>query len=452
MASEPRDRSAPAKRRARDRVGESEGRSPSEKTMSSVTGVEIGPDYCVLVRARRRDAAVEISAIRIFDSLEWSTDPAVQAGQLRDARRELSLPRRAAVVAWESGRARSAGSAESLLNTAGFSVERVLSPVDALAIMARSRATGPADGATAWLSLNHHGVALAVVRDGHVLESREFAWRIKASEQRVQANLLRRYLYVAQLVPELRHARDAIEKRYGTGIAVAITSGNVPDLRSLTMPLIQELDIEFETLDSVAGLKASGRVAAAVAQTAQALRLAAAAASEIDRSRWNHPGQWLGAAAALMLAAGVAVLGFAMWPTAQVKTLPSASPSASSPSPVPPPPVAAHTEATAEPVATSPPPEPAPAPRPQPRSAIGTRGLDRPDGGTLPPASADPLPSVGGVLISAGRRLAVVDGAVVGIGDKVGTRTVAGIESNAVVLREASGKEVRVPIRPRSGV
>jgi hypothetical protein len=29
--SEPRDRSAPAKRRARERVGESEGRSPSDE-------------------------------------------------------------------------------------------------------------------------------------------------------------------------------------------------------------------------------------------------------------------------------------------------------------------------------------------------------------------------------------------------------------------------------------
>jgi hypothetical protein len=32
MASEPRERSAPAKRRARERVGESEGQSPSVKT------------------------------------------------------------------------------------------------------------------------------------------------------------------------------------------------------------------------------------------------------------------------------------------------------------------------------------------------------------------------------------------------------------------------------------
>ena len=37
MASEPRDRSAPAKRRARARVGESEGRSPSDKTRAGAT-------------------------------------------------------------------------------------------------------------------------------------------------------------------------------------------------------------------------------------------------------------------------------------------------------------------------------------------------------------------------------------------------------------------------------
>src|SRR5512134_790678 len=43
-ASEPRDRSAPAKRRARERVGESEGRSPSGKTrgfMSDAHGAAV---------------------------------------------------------------------------------------------------------------------------------------------------------------------------------------------------------------------------------------------------------------------------------------------------------------------------------------------------------------------------------------------------------------------------
>ena len=39
-ASEPRERSAPAKRRARERVGESEGRSPSDNTRVQLPGLE----------------------------------------------------------------------------------------------------------------------------------------------------------------------------------------------------------------------------------------------------------------------------------------------------------------------------------------------------------------------------------------------------------------------------
>jgi len=39
-ASEPRDRSAPAKRRARERAGESEGPSPSENTKTAVRSAE----------------------------------------------------------------------------------------------------------------------------------------------------------------------------------------------------------------------------------------------------------------------------------------------------------------------------------------------------------------------------------------------------------------------------
>jgi hypothetical protein len=39
MASEPRERSAPAKRRARERVGESEGQSPSDETVPRAAGL-----------------------------------------------------------------------------------------------------------------------------------------------------------------------------------------------------------------------------------------------------------------------------------------------------------------------------------------------------------------------------------------------------------------------------
>ncbi len=412
--------------------------------MSSVTGVELGPDYCVLVRARRSASAIEVTAIRIFDHLEWSTDLAVQAGQLREARRELSLPRRAVVVAWNGGRPSSAPSPETLLDAAGFRVERVLSPADALALLARSVRPAAA-GTTAWVSINHHGAAMAVLRDDAVLYSREFGWRIQAPEQRVQAHLLRRYLYAAQLTPELRRAREAVQRQHGVAIDGAVTCGNVPDLRSLTMPLIDELDIEFETLDSADGYSASGRVASVVGQTAATLRRAGvAAAFGADASRSQRPGRWLAVAAMLTLAAGAAWWAFTIWAAS-----PSALPELPSPPPAPLP-IAVQAEQPGTPVATSPPPLPPPAETPRPRPSIGTQGVDRSDSGTVRP-QPDPLPSIGGVLISADRRLAVIDGAIVGVGDRVGARTVCGIEPNAVVLREPSGKETRVPIRPKTG-
>jgi hypothetical protein len=280
---------------------------------------------------------------------------------------------------------------------------------------------------------------MSIVRDASVLYAHEFSWRIQASEQRVQAHLLRRYLYVAQLTPELRKAREAIENQYGVGIVRAIACGNVTDLRSLTMPLIDELDLEFETLDSPDGFEASGPVAAAVSQTASALRLAGAAAAFTFEAGSGRVGRWMARAAVLTLAAG------AVWWALTIGAAPSATPRS-----MPAAPTGAVGDSPAAPVATSPPPEPPPSQRSRPQPSIGTQGADRLDSGTVHP-KREPLPSLGGVLISADRRLAVVDGAVVAIGDRVGTRTVADIEPNAVVLREASGTEIRLSIRARIG-
>ena len=60
-----------------------------------------------------------------------------------------------------------------------------------------------------------------------------------------------------------------------------------------------------------------------------------------------------------------------------------------------------------------------------------------------------PLPSVDGIMIAGPHRLAIVGGTVVAAGDPVGSRAIARIERDGVVLREASGKEVYVAIRLR---
>jgi hypothetical protein len=58
---------------------------------------------------------------------------------------------------------------------------------------------------------------------------------------------------------------------------------------------------------------------------------------------------------------------------------------------------------------------------------------------------------VDSILIDQDRRLAIVAGAVVKVGDSVGSRTVLQIEQDGVLLREASGTSIRVPLRAKSG-
>ena len=68
---------------------------------------------------------------------------------------------------------------------------------------------------------------------------------------------------------------------------------------------------------------------------------------------------------------------------------------------------------------------------------------------TARPAVLAPVPlrpAVRTILYSAARRLAIVDGRIVGIGDAVGDYTVADIERGAVVFTTPSGGRLRVPV------
>ena len=63
----------------------------------------------------------------------------------------------------------------------------------------------------------------------------------------------------------------------------------------------------------------------------------------------------------------------------------------------------------------------------------------------LPPPLKDPVPKVMTILVSGDRRYATIEGGqIIGIGDVIGRRTVVGIEERAVVLREPSGRQIRV--------
>ena len=59
----------------------------------------------------------------------------------------------------------------------------------------------------------------------------------------------------------------------------------------------------------------------------------------------------------------------------------------------------------------------------------------------------EPLPRVDSILIDRDRRLAIIGGTILEVGDAVGSRSIVRIERDAVIFREPSGLEIRVRLR-----
>jgi hypothetical protein len=64
----------------------------------------------------------------------------------------------------------------------------------------------------------------------------------------------------------------------------------------------------------------------------------------------------------------------------------------------------------------------------------------------------DPDPVVGSILFSDNRRLAVVEGRIVGVGDRIGSLEVIEIDRDALVVQTPSGERRRIDLRPRRRV
>jgi hypothetical protein len=459
----------------------SEAETVSE-TVRSITGIELGPESCVLVRARSRRAAVEVSTLHQIARSAWPASHAALSATLRQQRKAKRFPRRARLVVWALAEPLQDGdpvvrSLVAPVAAAGFRVERVLTPPEALAEIARTRSRGRGV-AVAWLALNMHGAAVAIVRDGELLYGRTFEWHYAGHARDPRGELLQRYSLVAHLAPEVRHGMTQARRTHGAIVEAAVTIGDLPDLRSLTMPLIEELDLEVETLDSTEGFAAAGRARSGrFAESAPAIRLATAAAtiSPAAGRRASGIGPVVRIAAATGIVAAVGWLGYRSWvPTAPApavaqkpvpsltkppseRSTPQVERPADPPSPVASKPVASQPRYA--PPATVNVPVPSPA-KPPAATPVDVSGRDR----TMDPAPQRAeismrkplpieasLPSVESILVASDRRVARIDGRIVTVGGRVGPRVVAGIEPDAVVFEDPSGHQIRVPIRRGRG-
>ena len=456
--------------------------------MASTTGIEIGSNACTLAGVRAGAGnAIDVRALATIEGGDWPSGDSDRSLLLRSIRRAEGLPRRAVVVSWgfaeplDDGFARAA---VQFVEDAGFTIESVLSPPQALARVADTRRRLGSPQATVWTALNTDAVAIAILAGRELLFTRTFRWSFKHGLTATRAQLLQRYSLVAHLAPELRHAIEIVRASYDVVVDGVVTCGNLPDLRSLTMPLIEELELEVETLDGIDGLRASGRVGPdRLLEAAPAIRLACTAALTSTPQgqapllngvtfMQEEPSAFVrvGAAVALIGALIWGAVSFRpLWHGAPVKlpetaarysVAPPAQPKAETATPeraegpVPEPkndstPVS--TVLSVHPEGTTPPPPPtadgrSPSLSTSTSSSAGQQRTARSDH-RQPVPLAEPLPRVDSILIDQERRLAVIDGAVISVGEAVGRRTVAGIERDAVLLREPSGLIVRASVR-----
>ena len=422
--------------------------------MAHVTGIELGPSSCVLVSAGLNGNAMEVAAVQAIDT----PVTARFSEALLFARRAGRLPRRARLVSWAlTGPASPDDPARYPMlkpfEEAGFTIEALLTPAEALAQLAASRRR-PNEGPVAWLSLNTHGAAIAIVEGIQILYSRTLTWKYNASPRTPREQLLQRYVLVMHIAPQLQHGIGLVRVNQGKRVDLVVTCGNLPDLRSLTMPLIEELDLEVETLDSTDGLRPVKSMATdALGDAAPAVRLATAAAGMPVESRRSSVLPAV-AAAILLIAGG--------WLAASAMRLNSNRAQVMQPAiqrdanlPLTPAPASTPDTRTID----GPPARPTEVPTPAastgsgPGSAtVGGLGSDpslrqtpqRPRSTRLPA-----VPPVTSILVDGGRKLALIGGEIVSVGDFVGPRIVVRIDARSVVLRDPSGEEITVLLSDR---
>lgn len=294
--------------------------------MRPLLGIELGPRRCVLVLVddgRATDGLLQASARYVVEY----EDPVRLAEDLRRLRVEHRLPRRARVVIWPGSGDSGVTPVDSPsavtvfrpdvwqlrerlrpLVRAGFRVGAALVPSEAAAVLA---SLGPASPA-AVLVVATEGGSLAIVSGGKSVFSRELSW--KFSPPAADAGLVDRYAFAAQVLPLISHTIDRVRRR-GVRVERVLLCGPAPGLRMLAGPLIEELDVEVETLDGIGGIPGAGDDP----DTSAGFQLAAAAAAAPDEAGIVEglarpvltPARILAGAAA---AAAVILLVLLFWP------------------------------------------------------------------------------------------------------------------------------------------
>lgn len=167
------------------------------------------------------------------------------------------------------------------IQDAGFVVEGVTTPCGALWAQARLRRTAMPGEVHAYVALGAALSALVIVSNGFLLYARELHWGYGESPVGPPVPLSREDL-AARLSAELKRSFLYLKQYWEGDVSQVILCGEMPEIRSLTAPLIERLNVEVETLDSLDGIDTTAlpEPADRFADQIASLRLACAIAAE----------------------------------------------------------------------------------------------------------------------------------------------------------------------------
>jgi Tfp pilus assembly PilM family ATPase len=197
---------------------------------------------------------------------------------------------------------------------AGFVVEGVTTPCGALWSQARLRRASMPGEVHAHVVLGVSQSALGIFSDGSLLYARDLDWGYAASSADTPVADDREVL-ANRLATELRRSFLYLKQYWEQDVSQVLICGDMPEIRSLTAPLIERLNIEVETLDTLEGID-TATLPDGFAERASTLRLASSIAVqpppvnllpvEVTAIRTNLLGRRIvagGAAAAIVLGA-----------------------------------------------------------------------------------------------------------------------------------------------------
>ena len=167
------------------------------------------------------------------------------------------------------------------IQEAGFIIEGVSTPCGALWALARLRRHAVPGEVLAYVALGASASALAIVSNGLLLYAREMGWGYAEAPVGRPAPRSREDL-ASRLAGELRHSFLYVKQFWEGDVSQLLLCGDMPEIRSLTAPLIERLNIEVETLDSLDGID-TGVLPEPVVQFVDqvpSMRLASAVAAE----------------------------------------------------------------------------------------------------------------------------------------------------------------------------